>query len=240
MAKEIFETLALLRHLTRRTTLLFAAAASVGLVLIPLAYRARLPESWIVILPTVCYFSLAAFRLLGGFQTDRQLEFEERFIRFADGKDRLLASAQGFGKLWKLSCLVQGLSLSEQSVAPDSERGKVLRRALGTSSRLLLPPAVRAAIPSLVLVAVTWIYVAATEPSARGIYLYAAVLPSLVGAGYLEAVLLGRRRQFRVYVSELVDRVASWGEKDWNAFRDQSNARPFRHRLFYRDRLLAG
>ncbi len=238
MVREIFTTIGRMRLLTRRIILFFAASASAGVVLIPLSYRAHIAESWIVVLPTIGYFGLAAFRLLGGFQTDRQIEFEERFIRFAIKQNKLLASVQGFGKLWKLSCVVQGLSLAEQAVSRDSERGRVLQKSLTASSRVLLPPVVWAAMPAAVLVAASWVFVVSTQPSTRGIFLYLAVLPCLAVVGYVEAQILASRKRLKQSVLDFVTHVAKWGEEDWIVLKDRPTLRPFRHRLFYRDRKL--
>lgn len=228
-----------LRSLTRRSTVLFAIATSVGVVLIPMAYRNGMPDRLIVMVPTILYLALAVFRLIGGFQTDRQLEFEERFIRFAEKRRELLGSAQAGGKLWKLSCLVQGLTRSESVVATNHERQALLVRSLRASSRLMLPPAVRLAIPSAVLVAAAWTFIAYDTSLARGQFLFLAVLPCLTLVGWMEARIGSERRRLTNALHRLLDDVARWRQTEWTAVDRTRTVLPYRHKLLYRDRILS-
>ncbi|NNE72020.1 MAG: hypothetical protein HKN29_16870 [Rhodothermales bacterium] len=228
-----------LRALTRRSTVLFAIATSVGVVLIPLAYRNVMPDRLIVMIPTVLYLGFAVFRLIGGFQTDRQLEFEERFVRFAEKRGALLGSAQAGGKLWKLSCLVQGLTRSESVVATNRERESLVVRSLRASSRLLLPPSVRLAIPCAVLVALAWTFVAYNTSLARGQFLFLAVLPCLTLVGWMEARIGSERRRLTEALHELLDAVAAWRHAEWTAANQSRTVLPYRHKLLYRDRILS-
>ncbi|MFT4605284.1 MAG: hypothetical protein ACI9W4_002023 [Rhodothermales bacterium] len=238
MAHQITTKLFELRALTRRATVLYAIATSVAVVLIPLAYRNGMPNRLIVLAPTIGYLALAAYRLVGGFQADRQLEFEERFVRFAAKRGELLGSAQSGGKLWKLSCLVQGLTRSESVVASGSELQGSLSRSLIASTRLMLPPIVRLAIPTALILAVSWTVVAYSTSLARGHFLFLAVLPCLALIGWMEARIFQSRRQLVGLLLELLEQVAEWRQSEWQAPGSSRQVLPYRHKLLYRDRIL--
>jgi hypothetical protein len=240
MSEGILTRLYEIRAQTRSTIVLFALAASVAVVLIPLAYRSGTPHRWVVMVPTIAYLTIATYRLFGGFQVDRQLELEVRFVRFAASRKELLGSAQAAGKLWKLSALVQGLTRAEAGARPDSDRGDFLLRSLRASTRRLLPPQAGLAIPLIVAVAISWVAVAWSNPSVRGRYLYLAVLPCLVVIGSIEWRTLHRRKEVRTSIEGLLKMVAEWGLQEWAPFQDHRNLHPFRHRMYYRDRSQAG
>ncbi|MFT5143019.1 MAG: hypothetical protein ACI80V_002329 [Rhodothermales bacterium] len=240
MSEGVLTRLYEIRAQTRSTIVLFALAASVAVVLIPLAYRSGTPHRWVVMVPTIAYLTIATYRLLGGFQVDRQLELEERFVRFAVSRKELLGSAQAAGKLWKLSCLVQGLTRAEAGATPDADRGDYLLRALRASTRRLLPPLTGLATPLIVAIAIAWVAVAWSNPSVRGRYLYLAVLPCLVAIGSVEWRVLSRRKEVRTSIEGLLTTVAAWGLREWTPFRDHRNLHPYRHRMYYRDRSQTG
>ncbi len=239
MSESITEKLADLRALTRRNIVLFAIATSVGVVLIPLAYRNAMPNRFIVMAPTVAYLAFAVFRLIGGFQSDRQLEVEERFVRFAAKRGELLGSAQAGVKLWKLSCLVQGLTRSESVVATSRDRLALVTKSLRTSSRLMLPPIVRLAIPAALGLALAWTWVAYSTSLARGQFLFLAVLPCLSLVGWIEARIAAERKHLTIALHGLLDRVAAWRQSEWTGNQESRTVLPYRHKLLYRDRILS-
>ncbi len=198
-----------------------------------------MPNRLIIMAPTIGYLAFAVYRLIGGFQADRQLEFEERFVRFAAKRGELLGSAQSGGKLWKLSCLVQGLTRSESVVATGKERKGSLARALLASSRLMLPPIVRLAIPLALVVALAWTVVAYNTGLARSQFLFLAVLPCLILVFWMEARIVQTRRHLTVVLEGLLDAVASWRQSEWQAPGSSRQVLPYRHKLLYRDRILA-
>lgn len=239
MVQEITAKLFELRALTRRATVLYAIATAVAVVLIPLAYRNAMPNRLIVMVPTIGYLAFAAYRLIGGFQADRQLEFEERFVRFAAKRGELLGSAQSGGKLWKLSCLVQGLTRSESVVATGKERHGSLSRSLLASSRLMLPPVVRLAIPMALILTLAWTLVAYNTSLARSQFLFLAVLPCLSLVLWMEVRIVQSRRHLTQVLLGMLKAVAEWRQTEWKAPGSSRQVLPYRHKLLYRDRILA-
>ncbi|MBO6575345.1 MAG: hypothetical protein JJ896_08020 [Rhodothermales bacterium] len=235
MSARIIIQLQRLRSATRNATILYAVALCAGVLMVPLAYRNGMPHRLIVMVPTVAYLALAAWRLLAGFQTDRQLEFEERFVRFAANRNALMASAQAGSKLWKLSCLVQGLTRSEAAAVPDDKRQAYLMRSLRATGGHLLPPRSRFALPAAIAITVTWIGIALSTASVRGLYLYLAVLPALVTIGWAEVRIGQRRAVLEAMRQMLFEATAGWATSEWVNYRERQSVHPFRHRMLYRD-----
>ena len=235
MAALILSDIQQLRAGLRRAAVWQSLSVAVAVMLIPLAYRNPMPARLALLLPTIAYLTSVAYRLLSALQADRQLEIEERFVLFAAKRRRLLASAQAGGKLWKVSCLVQGLIRSETGAVPDGGRAAYLFRSLRAASAVLVPPASRASLPLAVAVGLAWLLTVWFAPSVRGQYLYLVVVPCLALVGLAEVRASAMRKALVARRDSMLRRVAAWGAREWSTFRDQQSVHPYRHRQLYRD-----
>ena len=225
-----------LRERARALIRYFAAAASLGVLLIPLAYRGGADSLVLLMGVSLLYLALAGFRLLGGFQADRQMELEHRFLTFAARQGQLLASALGGGGIWRMSGIVQGLLREEQAVITRADRQAHLVRTLTRETRLLLPPAVWLILPAALAAFAGWVYFALTHPSTRGVWLYLVVLPTLGGILALEFRIARLRSQLLTGRDHLLERISDWAEVEWSKWtRKSTGSRRFRHQLLYVD-----